>query len=388
MRKRLVLVMCTLALVMSQISCGKDNNKDNSEVTDTTSDNLSESTSEIGTIDMICKPYDDLRLEDDSKRVLEEGEFDPKDIYTFSYNDKVILQGSEDIQKQILENAKDPGLGIQSLHDKGYTGKGVNVAIVDQNMLLDHPEFEGKIVDYYDTGCNMPADNGSYHGAAVTSIFVGNTIGVAPDARVYYAAVPSWEKDSAYYAKGIDWILEKNSSLPEDKKIRIISISSAPCGKGTPFVKNIDEYEAAVKRAKEAGILVLDCSDGVDTSLIYPAYYDPEDRENPSKCMGGFPDNPYKIVISKSVCVPCSFRTVAEEYRPGEATYRYDGVGGLSWGIPYAAGVLSLGWQIDPDISNDDIVELLLNTCVNGKDGSRIIDPVAFIKEVENKAKK
>jgi hypothetical protein len=37
----------------------------------------------------------------------------------------------------------NPGLGVRELHEEGITGKGVTVAIIDQNMILDHPEFQG-----------------------------------------------------------------------------------------------------------------------------------------------------------------------------------------------------------------------------------------------------
>ncbi len=51
---------------------------------------------------------------------------------------------------------------------------------------------------------------------------------------------------------------------------------------------------------------------------------------------------------SNTLSLPCSYRTVAEEYTAGQYSYTHDGHGGLSWGIPYCAGVMALGWQVDP----------------------------------------
>ena len=74
----------------------------------------------------------------------------------------------------------NPGLGIRNLHAQGITGKGITVAIIDHPMLLEHPEFQGKVVKYYDLGTNLLV---SMHGPAVTSLLVGNNIGTAPDAE-------------------------------------------------------------------------------------------------------------------------------------------------------------------------------------------------------------
>ena len=330
------------------------------------------------------KPYDDIRYIPPimPKQVYDENEYNKNDIITYTFNQGTILKGNEELQAQVMENGKNPGLGIRKLHDKGITGKGVNVAIIDQNLLLDHPEFAGKIAAYYDTGCEQDENSSSMHAPAVTSILVGNTIGVAPDAKVYFAAAPSWKTDSEFYAKGLNWIIEENKKLPVDEKIRVVSVSAAPSGVGSPFTKNQYMWDEAVLAAQKERILVLDCN-----SIIYPAYYDPTDPDDVSKCKGGFPKSEYPylphVIQITHIGVPCSYRTVAEEYRKGEFSYQYTGQGGLSWGIPYAAGVLALGWQVNPSLDKDKIVQILFDTCTKANDGSNIINPVAFIDAVE-----
>ena len=87
------------------------------------------------------------------------------------------------------------------------------------------------------------------------------------------------------------------------------------------------------------------------------------------------------------VYVPCSYRTVAEEYEKGICSYQYTGDGGLSWGIPYAAGVLALGWQIDPSMTAEEAVTLLRESCYQNKNGVQFIDPPAFIDAVRAQIK-
>lgn len=361
------------------------NSQSNSEQTDTasgqqsdtteTGDNASETKARL-------KPYDDIRGLFDAIERFKEDEYDPEDIVTFTFNEGTVLEGNEKLQEEIMENGKNPGLGIRGLHEEGITGKGINVAIIDQNLLLHHPEFDGKIAKYYDTGCNQGEKSGSMHAPAVTSILVGNTIGVAPDTQVYFAAAPSWLGDSEYYAKGLYWIIEENKKLPEDEKIRVVSVSAAPSGNGSPFSKNQDMWDEAVRAAQEEGILVLDCRLTEETGIIAPAFYNPEDPDNVLKCTGGFPTSTY-IVTSSKIGAPTSYRTVAEEYVEGSPSYQYTGQGGLSWGIPYAAGVLALGWQVNPALDKDQIIQLLFDTCSTAEDRSNIINPVAFIAAVK-----
>ena len=112
----------------------------------------------------------------------------------------------------------NPVMGIRELHAEGITGKGVTVAIIDQHLVPEHPEFQGKIVKYYDVGINKPAGVGSMHGPAVTSLMVGDNIGTAPDASVYYVAAPSWLEDAQYYADALEWIVAEDEKLLDGKK--------------------------------------------------------------------------------------------------------------------------------------------------------------------------
>lgn len=328
---------------------------------------------------MDIKPGDDVRSFEYKVKSFDAGTFYPEDIYMFVFNKASTFKGSEDIAEAVLENGKNPGLGIRTLHEQGITGEGINVAIIDQNLLLDHQEYKDKIVEYYDTGCDTSI--GSMHGPAVASLLVGESTGVAPGANVYYAAAPSWKADSEYYAKALEWIVEKNRELPEGNKIRVVSISAAPSGTGSPFKYNQELYTKAVELALNEGIMVIDCR-SESTGFIGPAYYDPTDPDNIKKCKYGWP-NVDADIPKEFIGVPCSFRTVAECYSPGEQSYAYWGTGGLSWSIPYAAGVFALGWQVNPELSNETMLSILNQTAYIKKDGSKIINPVAFVDAVK-----
>lgn len=323
--------------------------------------------------------FDDVRWKDMSQLDLSTKSNLPS---TLTFNQKTVWPDRAKMPAgvnpdELLLHAMNPGLGVRDLHRQGITGKGVNVAIIDQPLYQDHPEFAGKILAYHDVGCESES---SMHGPAVASLLVGENCGAAPGARVYYVAAPSWTRDAAYQAKALDWIIDKNESLPESEKIRVVSISAAPSGAGSPFDKNNAMWDEACARAEAAGILVLDCTS--HHGFIGPCWLDAADPENVGKCTPGFPKSGPGFRPG-TLLVPTCPRTTAEEYDKGDCTYQYCGNGGLSWAIPYAAGVLALGWELRPELQSDQMCDLLFESAYKRPDGAQIIDPTAFIQLVK-----
>ena len=73
-----------------------------------------------------------------------------------------------------------------------------------------------------------------------------------------------------------------------------------------------------------------------------------------------------------------------EQYDAGDYFFRYGGQGGESWGVPYAAGVLALGWQINPLLSPEEIKKILIDSAYENQYGEHIIYPSAFIEMIKN----
>ncbi len=299
-------------------------------------------------------------------------------LISLSFNEHTLFPDKQEMPndltpEQLMDMGKNPGLGIRSIHEAGITGKGVRVAIIDQPMYQDHPEFAGKIESYLDLS---PDSKSSMHGPAVASLLVGENNGTAPGAKLYYAAAMSWTGDATTYAQSLDWIIEENEKLPEGDKIRVVSVSAAPSGPGSPFTKNTNLWDESVKRARDAGIIVLDCTE--DNGIIGPGYYDLDDPENVEKMRSGFPSRD-EAFVSDHIIAPGSRRTVAEEYNEGLCSYTYNGEGGLSWAIPYAAGVLTLGFELHPEYTGQQMLDVLYESAYI-KDNVKFINPVKFIE--------
>lgn len=323
-------------------------------------------------------PYQDVRWKNLRKI---ESQLDSSIIKTFWFNEKTIWPDKyKSYSNYLLSAGKNPGLEIRNLHKQGITGKGVVVAIIDQNICLDHPEYTGKIKEYRDVGCNQPSKSSSMHGPAVASLLVGDSIGTAPDAKIYFVAAPSWTRDAKYQADALNWIIDKNSTLPEGEKIRAVSISAAPSGHGTLFTKNNSLWDSAYSRAIRTGLIVLDCTES--NGITSPCYNDLNNPDSISKCLPGYPGKAYSA-DSTHICVPISHRTLAEEYYQGKYSYQYMGRGGLSWAEPYLVGVLALGWQLRPDISGQEMIRLLHSTSYFKGNGVKIIQPKVFVDSVK-----
>lgn len=256
----------------------------------------------------------------------------------------------------------------------GLMGDNVNVAIIDQPLALNHSEYKGKVASYKvfaPKKIKMPVS--SMHGPAVASLLVGENLGTAPKAKLYYYATPSWLRDSMYPAQALEDIVKINKKLNEKEKIKFVSVSAAFSGKGSPFLKNFDLWDKAVEKAKESGICVVDCSS--NNGFIKPGFINYADQ----MFKYGFPDNPENMPYGK-IHVPNGLRTVAQSYDNMHFSYSYWGKGGLSWGIPYATGILCLGQQINPNLSAEELKQLLIKS----SDDNHIINPQGYINLVKD----
>ncbi len=397
--KRKTMAVLALVLALSLGACGAPEQKETEQTVP------QEETKAV----LPEKKYADLRYVDFmpdggafSKRIYRQEEYWKEYLYTYTFNEGTVFEGAEEEKARLLEEGKDPGLGVRALHERGITGRGVNVAIIDSYIVLDHPEYRDCIAAYHDCGSGQENGMGSTHGPAVLSLLAGKSIGTAPEARVYYAAAAD-TGDAETFADALYWIIEESGKLPEGEKIRAVSVSAAP---SSAFDKNTEMWEEAVKAAREAGILVVDTNatelqlrrsketgemflevQDVDihdkTGIFMPGSFAFDDRADLASCTAGLPTEPTAVSTTASLSVPCCYRTVAEEYRAGEPSYAYYGEGGLSWGVPYGVGVMALGWQLNPTLTGNEIVQYLFDTAAPLADGNLFIDPAAFIHAIE-----
>ena len=307
------------------------------------------------------------------------------------YDDQTIWPNClQDEMANRLKIGQKSGLGISSVHQKGLTGKGVNIAIIDQSLFLEHPEYKDNVCYYKEFGFEefyqkfgfFPGDGkSSYHGPAVASIAVGKNCGSAPDAELYFLATHDFDlgenKELVFNPtsrlKAIRHLIELNKSLSEKDKIRIVS-----CSWGDAKTSDFDERKRLFKELEETGCIVLGGCYGCCLQSVGGTKID-ENSEATDNLKADF-NVPENVLI-----LPQNQRTFAL-FTGG---YSYAQKGGSSWTFPYLAGVMACGLQAYPDyVYQQDwqhkIWQDLLDTALVSSDKhGKIIQPLAFVEKME-----
>jgi len=302
-----------------------------------------------------------------------------------------------------MELGRNPGLGLRKLHQTGITGQGVGVAIFDQPLLVDHVEYGERLRHYEER--SYPSRQAQMHGPAVASIAVGETVGVAPGADLYYIAADG-VKVRGLAIEAIERFLAINRILAPESRIRVISISVG--------LVPSRRLTRAVERAAAEGVLVISCGEswrhgvpiryhGLDR---YPTADPDNERSYGANTSFGFcpppggeghgfesrlplqttPQPPPTILF-----VPMGSRCVASPAGPQD--YVFYRVGGWSWCAPYIAGLYALACQVYPDIDPLTFYEMAMATgrpldvsYIEPGTHGVVVDPVSLIESLKTLA--
>ena len=338
--------------------------------------------------------------------------------------------------EKVLEDSKNPGLGIRDLHKQGIDGRGITVAIIDQtlssnrNVFDPYIEYTANVINYKE--CGLTEDEyRSMHGPAVASLLVGKECGVAPGAKLVYRAVPSTpdtssERDFNPYADALLDIIELNKTFSEKEKIRIVSCSIGYMeDRPEP---GLDRWIETIKIAEDAGIIISDVGErtgvdyigggsssnkeNVDDYALALFLQGQEDfrldkmvkegdvdgivkilKETKKDKVAAFSDAELRARVEKEIpeilnskesqiIIPSDYRTMSS--RTGVEDYMYNGKGGMSWAVPYLSGIFALVLQIKPELRKEQIAEIINKTAEVNKKGLKVINPKGIIKMVKN----
>jgi hypothetical protein len=251
---------------------------------------------------------------------------------------------------QILEMGKNPGLGFRQLHAKGITGQGIGIAIVDAPLLVEHQEYADRLRLYEETA-ELGWRHARMHGVAVSSFAVGETVGVAPAADLYFIATTvGISEDFCYLAQAIRRILAVNETLPRNRRIRAIAVAVGWNQDSLGY----DEIRSAAEEARAAGVLLV--SSSIEEvhgfrfhGLGRQPLADPDAFESYGPGWWWAEGSYGGERFSGRLLVPMDSRTAASA--TGSTDYAFFRHGGWSWAIPYLGGMYALAAQVDPAIT-------------------------------------
>jgi len=290
----------------------------------------------------------------------------------------------------------------ETVWDMGYTGKGVNIAVIDSGIDDDHPDLQGKFIAGVDLtqlespvaprdGSYNPDDNDG-HGTACTGCVMANGTdsdgiykGSAPAAGLVDIKVTRGLEHGAYTSRIIkggnevfdtafDWAIDHK----EEFNIRIISISL-----GTPPENSngTGERSLAVKRAVESGIVVISAagnegpdnegfygSDGADEIITVGATDDYNTITRKDDKIAFFSsvgprandgdENPYDELKPDVVAPGVDINTLRNSFTSAPPS-GYSEVSGTSFSCPIVAGVVALMLEANPDLTPAGVKNIL-----------------------------
>lgn len=264
----------------------------------------------------------------------------------------------------LLTAGRNPGLGLRALHARGKDGRGVDIAIIDQPLVADHVETEGRL--HLTAELDVKDHPPEMHGPGVSSIAAGRTCGVAPGANLYYIAMPMWKSQAGnhYYIQALERLLELNRS--EATHIRAVSISDGEFA----TAPQADVWKALLVRAEREGVLVITCdqeASRLSFGLLRPL--PGGNREQPEGYTLG--------TIAGELLVPGDGRTFASQL--GRAVYSYAPRADLSWAAPWLVGLAALGFQANPRLTPARVRAYLMKSATEMPYG-RVANPAAFLE--------
>lgn len=245
-------------------------------------------------------------------------------------------------------------IGLSNTNNQPYTGKNVNIAIIDTGIDPQHSDVSAKYYHNFIDNTDTALD-GHGHGTHVSGIIASKNnsygvLGVAPDANIYALKVLS-DDGSGFMSdvlEAVEWSISNHMD--------VVNMSL-----GSDTYSIIEEN--AFKKAYDSGVFLVAASgnedDGTGTkdTTGYPAKY-------PSVVSVGATD--YKDFRA-------SFSSVGKVdiAAPGEnilSTYTgnlYAYMSGTSMATPYVAGTIALYKEKYPSLTNNQIKRLLFQNALD-----------------------
>jgi serine protease AprX len=300
-------------------------------------------------------------------------------------------------------------LGIQKLWDKGYTGKGVGVCVIDSG-IESHDDFGGRVTGWKDMSGDKKESNYDPfgHGTHVSGIIGGSGAasegkikGVAPDCNLIGVRITCVSEA----IKAIQWAIENK----EKEGIDILNMSL-----GDYAIKSYkdDPWAQASEKAIDAGLIVVVAAGnegpgeksvstpGIDPRVITVGAYD--DRKTPGTGDDTIYENSSRGpttmdnitkpdllgpgVKMYSTLSPGSTLDIADMPHIGA---RYIEMTGTSMATPVIAGVCAILKSADRTLTHDRVKTLLKETAVkmpeldDNAQGAGRVDPLAAAEKLE-----
>lgn len=190
---------------------------------------------------------------------------------------------SEDRVVVAFQQTLPTGVNRINAENKTNTGVGVNVAVLDTGIDLDHPDLQANIVGGKNCSTGKRYDDGNGHGTHVAGTIAAlnndiGVVGVAPDALLWAvrvlnnAGVGTWSSVIC----GVDFVDSKSPAKGGPITVANMSLGGSGADDGNCGLTNNDALHKAICQAVADGVTfaVAAGNSGADLKGFVPAAYD------------------------------------------------------------------------------------------------------------------
>ncbi len=308
---------------------------------------------------------------------------------------KVIHPGQWHLAKTVINGKTvDANVNIEAAWAT-TRGKGVTIAVIDDGVEIDHPEFAGRIVHPFDATTNdqdpRPKDKGDNHGTACAGMACAAGLkdgasGTAPEASLMPIRLRSglgsmaeanafaWAADHGADVISCSWgptdgewwnpgdtVHNRQTGLPDSTRLALeYALNKGRKGKGCVILfaaGNGNEDTANDGYASYPGVIAVAACNDTGVRSVYSDFGDAVWVCFPS---GDFGWKPFKhpAPISQGL------RTVDRLDKGGYQDSNYtDTFGGTSGACPGMAGIVGLMLAANPDLGTREVKDLLRFSC-------------------------
>lgn len=269
------------------------------------------------------------------------------------------------LEPDISTSAKTAGAPQFRKKFKLAGGKGIIVAVIDGEVALTHPALKGRVV-HKTNFTEEPWGNPHPHGTSVAGIIASNDgtfTGMAPEATIYSYKVLA--NNPLLTGNDFDGALAIQQALEDGAHIANCSWGAGPAGDGT------SREARACDAAWAAGLVIVKSAGnrgpGAST-LTTPADAD-------GVIVVGATDRAGKAVQDYSSRGPAGTKQRPHMIAPG-GVFQGPGIrscligggfgdtgAGTSFAAPHVAGLLSLLLERNPNLTPDELRDILLSAC-------------------------
>jgi serine protease AprX len=274
-------------------------------------------------------------------------------------------------------------LGIDKVWEKGFTGKGQTIAIIDSG-IYPHPDLKDKVVGWVDLAENRLQPYDSFgHGTHVAGLAAGSgarsagrLAGAAPDASLVGIRITT----VAEAIKALQWVIENKDKY----NIKVVNMSLGDFA--TRSYKD-DPWAQAAEKAIQAGLVVVVAAgnEGPDPGTISTPGTDPQvitvgalddrhTRERSDDAVAGFSsrgptpvDNlakPDVLAPGVSVFGPLAPGTTLDVPELPHLGKDYIAISGTSMATPVVSGLVADLLQANPALTHQDVKDILQRSAV------------------------